>query len=171
MKTQICILSALLGLAAVAAGEVNVLSFGATADGKTDCTAAFQRAIDALKPQGGKVTVPAGVYVTGELQLWPGVVVEGAGGFAFRGLPKGSTLKLRKGADARAMFNLTGAMGATLRDLALLGDVDGLPDSGSSTPRTARKRAIRSSTTASSAAFRGTASTCTRASAGTCATA
>lgn len=129
MKTQICILSALLGLAAVAAGEVNVLSFGATADGKTDCTAAFQRAIDALKPQGGKVTVPAGVYVTGELQLWPGVVVEGAGGFAFRGLPKGSTLKLRKGADARAMFNLTGAMGATLRDLALLGDVDGLPDS------------------------------------------
>ena len=83
---------------------------------KQICTAAFQRAIDALKPQGGKVTVPAGVYVTGELQLWAGVVVEGAGGFAFRGLPKG--------ANTTAMFNLTGA---TLRDLALLGDVDDLP--------------------------------------------
>ena len=63
------ILSAFLGLSAVAASEVNVLSFGAKADGQTDCTAAFQRAIDALRPQGGKVIVPAGVYVTGDLAL------------------------------------------------------------------------------------------------------
>lgn len=45
---------------------VNVLDYGAVADGTTDCSAAFQRAVDALGPspdrpflQGGTVLVPA----------------------------------------------------------------------------------------------------------------
>ena len=44
----------------------NLNRFGAKGDGKTDCTAAFRRAIDqCTRAGGGKVVVPAGTYLTG----------------------------------------------------------------------------------------------------------
>lgn len=53
-------------LAIQAAADVNVREFGAVADGKTDSTAAFQKAIDSLGGNGGEVYVPAGKYVVGD---------------------------------------------------------------------------------------------------------
>ncbi|HEV2837290.1 MAG TPA: glycoside hydrolase family 88 protein [Pyrinomonadaceae bacterium] len=51
--------------------------FGARADGQTDCTAVFRRAIDECsKAGGGKVVVPAGTYLTGAIQLKNNVNLE-----------------------------------------------------------------------------------------------
>lgn len=48
----------------------NVLDFGAIGDGKTVCTAAMQKAVDACAAAGGgKVVVPAGRYLTGPIFL------------------------------------------------------------------------------------------------------
>jgi hypothetical protein len=50
--------------------EFNVLDFGAAADGKTLSTKALQAAIDACHAAGGgRVVVPAGVFVTGTIRL------------------------------------------------------------------------------------------------------
>lgn len=48
----------------------NICDFGAVGDGKTLCTAALQKAIDACnKDKGGTVVVPAGVFVIGSTEL------------------------------------------------------------------------------------------------------
>jgi len=50
--------------------QFSVLSFGAIADGTTDNTAAFQKAIDAASVSGGMVSVPAGKFlIKGSLLL------------------------------------------------------------------------------------------------------
>ncbi len=55
---------------AITGHEFSILDFGAAADGKTDCTAAIARAIDAAaKAGGGRVVVPAGEYLTGAIHL------------------------------------------------------------------------------------------------------
>ncbi|UIJ61706.1 glycoside hydrolase family 28 protein [Amycolatopsis acidiphila] len=47
-----------------------VTEFGAIDDGRTDCTAAFRRAIEAChRAGGGHVLVPRGVYATGPIHL------------------------------------------------------------------------------------------------------
>jgi polygalacturonase len=65
----------------------NVLEFGATGDGQTNCTKAIQSTIDtAASTGGGTVLVPAGQYVTGTLwmrsnitlQLEPGATLLGS---------------------------------------------------------------------------------------------
>lgn len=65
MKNIIAILITLfVSCAASFAVELNVMDFGAVADGKTDNTAAFQKALDtASKAGGGKVKVPSGTYL------------------------------------------------------------------------------------------------------------
>ena len=51
--------------------------FGAKPDGRTDCTAAFRRAIDQCsKAGGGKVVVPEGTYLTGAIHLKSNVNLE-----------------------------------------------------------------------------------------------
>lgn len=40
-----------------------ITDFGAVGDGKTDCTAAIQSALDAAAGVSGKVVVPPGVYI------------------------------------------------------------------------------------------------------------
>jgi unsaturated rhamnogalacturonyl hydrolase len=50
--------------------EFSIIDYGAAADGKTDCTEAIARAIDACtKAGGGRVVVPAGSYLTGPIVL------------------------------------------------------------------------------------------------------
>jgi len=47
-----------------------ITNFGAAADGRTDCTAAIRRAIDACaQAGGGRVIVPAGEFLTGAIHL------------------------------------------------------------------------------------------------------
>jgi len=115
--------AALAAMAGTAFAEpANVLDFGAVADGKTDSTAAFQKAVDSLGATGGRVDVPAGQYVVGEIRLRHGVTVQGAAGFSYRNTAAGTTLRLRADNTSRALFDLTGALGATVRDLALVGN-------------------------------------------------
>ena len=55
--------------------------FGAKGDGRTDCTAAFRRAIDqCARAGGGKVVVPEGAYLTGAIHLKSNVNLEIADG-------------------------------------------------------------------------------------------
>jgi hypothetical protein len=56
--------------------EVNVADYGAVGDGKTDCTAAFQKAIGKGKV---KVRIPAGVFVTKGIRLPSWTWFEGEG--------------------------------------------------------------------------------------------
>ncbi|MDE7136553.1 MAG: glycoside hydrolase family 28 protein, partial [Muribaculaceae bacterium] len=52
------------------AAEVSVAAYGAKPDGATLCTAAIQAAIDALAAKGGgTVNFPAGVWLTGPIEL------------------------------------------------------------------------------------------------------
>ncbi|WP_066306463.1 glycosyl hydrolase family 28-related protein [Bacillus sp. FJAT-29814] len=76
------------------AKEVNVVDFGAVGDGKTDCTAAFKKAIGNGRV---KVLVPQGVYVVKEILLpsWTQLVGAGKGVTTIRlhdQAPKGTRL-------------------------------------------------------------------------------
>ncbi|HXJ73805.1 MAG TPA: glycosyl hydrolase family 28-related protein, partial [Candidatus Dormibacteraeota bacterium] len=51
-----------------------ITKFGAVADGKTDCSAAIQKAIAVcVAAGGGHVVVPAGEFLTGPVHLQSGV--------------------------------------------------------------------------------------------------
>jgi polygalacturonase len=51
-----------------------ITDFGAVADGRTDCTAAIGRAMDAcIKAGGGHVVIPEGTFLTGPIHLQDGV--------------------------------------------------------------------------------------------------
>ncbi|MGZ8491352.1 MAG: glycoside hydrolase family 28 protein [Gemmatirosa sp.] len=53
-----------------AARDFDVTQYGAVGDGRTDCTAAIRRAIDACHAAGGgRVVVPAGRFLTGPVHL------------------------------------------------------------------------------------------------------
>jgi unsaturated rhamnogalacturonyl hydrolase len=64
------------------ARDFPITAYGAVADGTTDCTAAIRQAIDACHAAGGgRVVVPAGVFLTGAVHLKSNVnlhVAEGA---------------------------------------------------------------------------------------------
>lgn len=49
--------------------DYNILTFGAVADGKTNCRQAIQAAIDACTATGGRVVIPAGRFLSGSLRL------------------------------------------------------------------------------------------------------
>ena len=81
----------------LATGDVvSVLHFGAKADGTTDNTEAFQKALDSFGQPGGTVYVPRGVYLfEGNLNIPQAVTLRGAfesvpshNGMRDRGLPK-----------------------------------------------------------------------------------
>jgi hypothetical protein len=86
-------------------GYVNVLAFGAVADGATDNTAAFARAIAAGR--GGRVFVPAGSYSFSSTVATPGIVVpaftalEGVNAGPFSADGGGSVLIVRGGGATR----------------------------------------------------------------------
>lgn len=54
----------------IPSNEVNVQKFGAVGDGGTLCTEAFNKAMEALaKKGGGRLVVPAGIWLTGPIQF------------------------------------------------------------------------------------------------------
>jgi hypothetical protein len=92
---------------------------GATGDGKTDDTKAFQRALDAAGEAQGAVFVPAGVYLCAELQMRPKTALVGVPTWDYRSTG-GTTIRLIN-PDASCLLNITGAWGATVDGLALDG--------------------------------------------------
>ena len=84
----------LAGCTTVAPVDFNVRGFGAKGDGAAKDTAAIQRAVDAAHAAGGgRVTLPAGTYLSGTVWLKDGVELH---------LEKGATLK---GSTDRADYN------------------------------------------------------------------
>jgi len=68
-KTMLCLV-AVLAAGTLAAGEFNVMDFGAKADRKTNDTKAIQAAIDACTAAGGgRVLCPSGTYFVAHLDL------------------------------------------------------------------------------------------------------
>ena len=53
--------------------ELNIMEFGAVADGKSLCTKPIQAAIDECSRSGGKLVFPAGIYITGTFYIKAGV--------------------------------------------------------------------------------------------------
>lgn len=115
MKTIIiAVVSICIGLSAVA-GEVNIVSFGAVADGKTINTKFIQSAIDkANQDGGGTVIVPEGVFLTGSIVLKTGVelrleknavLLGSTNPFDYRGLNRWKALVL---ADGQENISITG---------------------------------------------------------------
>jgi polygalacturonase len=65
--------------------DFNITRYGAVADGKTACTGAIARAIDACsRAGGGRVTVPPGLWLTGPIHLKSNVNLR---------VPAGATVK------------------------------------------------------------------------------
>lgn len=81
VPVKLCLAAVVLctttALATAAAGEHNVLDQGAKPDGKTLCTAAIQRTIDACAADGGgTVRFGAGTFLTGALVMRSGVTLQ-----------------------------------------------------------------------------------------------
>lgn len=68
------------------ATDVNVLTFGAKGDGKTDNTTAIQKTVDACATSGGGLVIfPAGNFLTGTIQLRSHVVLHLSAGSQLTG--------------------------------------------------------------------------------------
>jgi len=68
--------------------DFNVTDFGATADGRTDCTEAIRRAIAAChKAGGGRVIVADGTFITAAVHLKSGVNLHVATGATLKFIP------------------------------------------------------------------------------------
>ncbi len=93
--------------------------FSARGDGKTDDTAALQKALDAAGAVGGAVVLAPGVYGTGELHVHERTAFIGTPAWRYSS-SGGSTLRLAA-ADAFCLLNLTEAYGATIDGIALEG--------------------------------------------------
>ena len=107
-----CLICSLLPAAGSEPDVLSVLDFGAKGDGKTDDTAAFQRALDAAtKAGGGTVHAPRGNYFfAGHLNVGSGVTLEGI----WQSVPSHTGLRdagLRKPTDDGTTFLITESAG------------------------------------------------------------
>ncbi len=114
---------------------LNVVSMGATGDGTTDDSAAFQKTIDQLARTGGRVLIPWGVkpfrlarplvVSSDHLEFWgPGAQIEfvGDAGWTASGIRDLAIRGLRiKGAAPGAVLRVTDTDGVVLEDLQVKG--------------------------------------------------
>ena len=98
----------------------DVTEYGAIPDGATDSTAAFQMAIDKAGEVRGAVVVPPGVYVCSTLYMKPDICMAGFSGWGYRETG-GAVIRLRDG-DCACLIDMSGAFGARIRDIQLLGN-------------------------------------------------
>lgn len=114
---------------------LNAHALGAAGDGRTNDTAALQKALDEAGRCSGAVFLPPGVYLTGELHVRPGTAILGIPAWNYSG-PGGSVLRLAS-AQSACLLNLTDARGASVEGLALDGGGLGSGIHGIATLRTA----------------------------------
>jgi hypothetical protein len=115
-------------------GLLDARSLGASGDGKTDDTAALQKALDAAGAVGGCVFLPPGIYLSHELHVRAGTALVGIPAWNYSN-GGGSVLKLA-GAQSTCLLNLTDARGATIDGLSLEGGNLGTRIHGILTDRT-----------------------------------
>ncbi len=98
----------------------DITAFGAVGDGKTDCTAAIQEAIDAAAECRGQVIVPPGEYATGRLQLHGMyVTMHGVSGWSYHG--DGGSALILNDPDADCLLDISAAVGCTVQGIGLNG--------------------------------------------------
>jgi len=94
-------------------------ALGATGDGKTDDTAALQKALDAAGEVSGCVFLPPGVYLTHQLHVRAGTALVGIPAWNYH---RGGCSVLRlAGADSKCLLDLSDARGATIDGISLEG--------------------------------------------------
>ena len=98
----------------------NITDFGAVADGKTDCTAAIQSAIDEAAKVQGKVFVPSGTYLCGQLTMRPFITIEGCATWTYR--TNGGSILALNDENAKCMLDITSAYGCVIKSLCLSGE-------------------------------------------------
>ncbi|MCL2035222.1 MAG: right-handed parallel beta-helix repeat-containing protein [Oscillospiraceae bacterium] len=98
----------------------DVLDFGAVADGETDSTSAFQKALDKAGEVFGTVVVPPGTYMCNKLTMRPRTGLKGYSSWSFRGEASGSIIKLMS-ANNECLLDITDAFGATIQGMYLEG--------------------------------------------------
>ncbi len=114
-------------------GTYDITAYGAIGDGKTLNTEAFARTVDAArKAGGGIVVVPAGVFVTGTVELWSNITFEIRAGAVLKGSPNVRDYKLSgqkevfsSGARDTASVGLITARGAENVAIIGPGTIDG----------------------------------------------
>jgi hypothetical protein len=66
------------------AGMLNVRDYGARGDGRTDDTAAIQKALDTAGSTHGAVMIPEGNYLCSELRVPEGIGIYGMPAWSYR---------------------------------------------------------------------------------------
>jgi len=94
-------------------------SLGAKGDGKTDDTAALQRALDAAGEASGSVFLSPGVYLSRQLHVRAATALVGIPAWNYH--TGGSSVLRLAGADSKCLLDLSDARGATIDGIALEG--------------------------------------------------
>lgn len=100
-------------------GAINARSHGAVGDGVQDDTEALQSALDDAALSGQTVFLPAGRYLCSTLRLPPRAILRGEQGWGYRHV--GGAVLEPCGGDAVCLLDLSGAKGAVLEGLCLVG--------------------------------------------------
>ena len=96
-----------------------ITDYGAVGDGKTDCTAAVQAALDDAGKVEGTVIVPPGKYMVGQLKMYPRTRLEGDSAWNYRA--DGNSVFILNDPNVTCMIDITGAFGCTIAGMSLNG--------------------------------------------------
>lgn len=123
----------------------DITQFGAVSDGVTDCTIAIQKAIDEAGKVQGKVFIPSGKYLCGQLQMKPFVTLEGTATWTYR--TNGGSILALNDANAQCLIDISNAYGCVIKGLCLSGENLGTKIHGVSTLRTDTTSLVQEDTT------------------------